>query len=274
MISNSYSTARMWALTKRYFVENRRNILITLGVMFGLILLFSIVMTKSMYSYDCAARDQERATILWVFYAWFAAIIVQVLGSLTFSSMSTKPKRISNLMLPAAQSEKFVSQCLIYVVGGNAAMLLSFFLADALSAMTFGCVPGWTMIAKFLDLGMLITENPKIIQGAIALWFGILWLYLFGQAIYVIGSALWPKKSFLKTFIALFAIQIALPIIVPFDILTDLLPDFCKWLYSFDNNGIATLLWIAVAIAYALLAGVYFLAWQRFRRLEIVKRFL
>lgn len=275
MITNSYSTSRMWALTKRYAVENRRNILITFGVMFGLILLYSIVMTKALSTSDeSLTASRERTVILWMSYVWMAAIIVQVLGSLTFSSMSTKSKRISNMMLPAAQSEKFISQCLLYVVGGNIAMILSFILADAVSALIFGIAPGWTMMSGLLDLQQLFHESPEIIQGAFLIAFGFLLMYLMGQAIYVLGSALWPKKSFLKTFIALFAIQILIPIIIPFGIFTRVVPDLISWFEAINVNEGWFLAWSALAAGYILLGGVYFLAWLRFKRLEIVKQFL
>lgn len=270
MITNNYSTSRMWALTKRYAVENRRNIFTTVGVMFGLILLYSIVMTKALWS----DASQSRTAILWMSYTWMAAIIVQVLGSLTFSSMSTKSKRISNMMLPAAQSEKFISQCLLYVVGGNIAMILTFILADTISALIFGIAPGWTTLSEVLSLKQLFMETPEIIHGALLIALFFLLMYLMDQAIYVLGSALWPKKSFLKTFIALFAIQIIIPIIIPFGMLTDIIPEFVHWFDSINRHDGWLLAWSALAAGYALLCGVYFLAWQRYKRLEIVKRFL
>lgn len=271
MISDKFSCARMWALTKRYAVENRRNILITTGVMFGMILLFSIVITKTMDENDIIRINSARSSLLLACYAWIAAIIVQVLGSLTFSSMSTKSKRISNMMLPAAQSEKFVSQCLLYVVGGNLVMVLSFFCADTVSALIFGRVPGWAI--AWQTVNELLT-CPRNINIALTFLVGFIWLYLFGQAIYVLGSTLWPKKSFLKTFIALFVIQILLPIIAPVNLLIHFFSNIFDWLGNFPQDHIWISLWAVLAVAYVLLAGIYMLAWHRFRRLEIVKRFL
>ncbi|MCM1310385.1 MAG: hypothetical protein NC301_05080 [Bacteroides sp.] len=275
MISNSYSTARMWALTKRYAVENRRNIFITLGVMFGIIFLMSLLFTKTCpHDYDW--RDSERGAILWIIYAFIAGLVVQITGSLTFSSMSTKSKRISNMMLPAKQSEKFISQCLLYVIGGNIALILSLILADTLSSVIFGFVPGWYYLPQNLDISDLITDLPYGLNILFVAIFGGMWLFLFGQAIYVLGSTLWPKKSFLKTYIALFALQIIVPILMPWNLIGDGFNVFAHWFEGKEFTSLQgwLMVWAIIIFLYALIVGVYHLAWQRYRRLEIVKRFL
>lgn len=275
MTSNSYSTARMWALTKRYAVENRRNILISLGVMFGLIFLVSLLFTKSC-PHDYYWRNQERGSILWIIYAFIAGLTATIIGSLTFSSMSTKSGRISNLMLPAKQSEKFISQCLLYVGGGNIALIISLLIADTLSALIFGFTPGWYCLAEALDLTDIIRDPQLGFKFLFAITFGGLWLFLFSQAIYVLGSALWPRKSFLKTYVALLAVQIIIPIIIPWRWISHGLGNFMRWfdLQQFTPFQGWIMVWGIVIILYALLAGVYYLAWKRFRSLEIVKKFL
>lgn len=275
MISNSYSSARMWALTKHYAVENRRNILITLGVMFGIILLVSILFTKACPR-DLPMHGAERGSILWLIYIFIAGLACTILGSLTFSSMSTKSKRISNMMLPAKQSEKFVSQCLLYVVGGNIALILSLLLADTLSAIIFGFAPGWYYIPDAIGIADIIRDSDLGINFLLAICFGGLWLFLFGQSFYILGSTLWPRKSFLKTYIALFALQIILPILMPWGLIGNGLEGFVNY---FDGIHFSSLqgwlmVWCVMIFLYALLAGVYFLAWQRYKRLEIVKKFL
>lgn len=265
----------MWALTKRTVVENRRNILITLGVMFGMILLVSVLFTK-MFEHDYDWRGEERGAILWLVYAWISAIVMQITGSLTFSCMSTKSKRIANLMLPARQSEKFFGNCLIYVVGGNLALILSLILADSLSAMIFGFAPGWYYLPQNLDFSEIIAEMPYACNFIAICVLGLLFFYLMGQSIYVLGSAWWPRKSFLKTFVAIMALQIIIPIITPWGLLAHSASDLIKWI---DNCQIPSSYAIAAAwsilmLAYAVLAGVYALAWHRYKRLEIVKRFL
>ena len=188
--------------------------------------------------------------------------------------MSTKPKRISSLMLPAAQSEKFVSQCLLYVVGGNLFIILSMLLSDTISALIFGMTPGWT---SFADIVTDVTDNMSHgTQFVAMLTLGITALFLLGQSIYVLGSAWWPRKSFLKTFIALFVIQFVLSIIIPFGLLLNFFPLIARIISDWDITAGQALAigWCGIAVAYLLLIFVYWLAWQRYKRLAVVKRFL
>lgn len=279
MTSDKYSSARMWMLTKHYFVENRRNIAITCSVIFGILLLISILITKSSYTPGDIARlsnHTERNAFVLMFLTLSSGLIVQILGSLTFSSMSTKAKRISNLMLPASQSEKFISQCLIYVVGGNLFLIASLLLADTISALIFGMIPAWTQIPDLMDITGFVNEIPYGYQALAMLFLGILVMYLLTQAIYVLGSAWWPRKSYLKTFVALFVFKIASTIIIPFGLLLNFFPSIARIFGDMDISPkqIVALGWCGIALAYAALFFIYWLAWQRYKRLEVVKRFL
>lgn len=279
MTSDKYSSARMWMLTKHYFVENRRNIAITCGVIFGILLLISFLITKSSYTpYDVAilSNHEERNAFVLTFFTMSSGLIMQILGSLTFSSMSTKSKRISNLMLPASQSEKFISQCLIYVVGGNLFLIASLLLADTISALIFGMIPAWIQITVLMDFTGFISICPYGYQALVMLFLGFLVVYLWAQAIYVLGSAWWPRKSYLKTFVALFVFQIASTIIIPFGLLFNFFPSIARIFSDIDISAkqVVALGWCGIVLAYAALFFIYWLAWQRYKRLEVVKRFL
>ncbi|MDE6366208.1 MAG: hypothetical protein K2L33_01360 [Muribaculaceae bacterium] len=279
MTSDKYSSARMWMLTKHYFVENRRNITITCGVIFGILLLISILITKSSYTpYDVAilSNHEERNAFILTFFCMCAGLIMQILGSLTFSSMSTKSKRISNLMLPASQSEKFISQCLIYVVGGNLFLIASLLLADTVSALIFGMIPAWIQITVLMDFTGFISICPYGYQILAMIFLGVMAIYLCSQAIYVLGSAWWPRKSYLKTFVALFVFNIASTIIIPFGLLFNFFPSIARKFEDFDISieQDLTIGWCGIVLAYVVLFVIYWLAWQRYKRLEVVKRFL
>lgn len=281
MISDKYSTARMWALTKRCFIENRRNITITAGVIFGIMLLVTIMITKAMCGDETewsVSRAQKRGVTILIMFIWVAGFIAQILGSLTFSSMSSKQKRIPNLMLPAAQSEKFISQCLLYIVGGNLFIIISMFLVDTTSALIFGMLPGWLSfdIADISNALIGLSHETYGLQILSIIILGSLSAFLLSQSIYVLGSAWWPRKSFLKTFVALFALQMGLSICIPFGLLFNWAPTlerlFSNWDLTIETG--LTIGWIAVILAYSALFIIYWLAWQRYKRLEVVKRFL
>ncbi len=269
MNSAKFSWSRMWALSCRDIVENRRNLLMTLGVMFGLLLLVALLITK--IQADTAFSSAEgRSVVVWVTFLYLSMLVVQVLGSLTFSNLSLKVKRINALMLPAAQSEKFMSRILIYIVGGNMALIVSLLLADALSALVFGMAPGFI----FMPIGEMLScvRNVELLLATILV---MVFVMLFIQSVYMLGSALWPRLSFLKTFMALLAIQILLPIIIP----SGLVYDFVEWFgeivvsWNISETAAHVLGWTALAVCYAVTAGVYYVTWRVYKRTQVIQRF-
>lgn len=280
MISDSYSTARMWALTKRYCVENRRNIVTVLAVTFGIMLLMALTITKLTTENEAHPQDTAfyRATLISVAFVWILGLMSQIIGSLTFSTMSTKPKRITALMLPAAQSEKFISQVLIYIVGGNLALVLLALLADIVASAFFGLAPCLPHLLTQFPLRDILGDNNAIyaIQLMVMVPLAALCLFLTSQSLYVLGSAWWPRKSFLKTFVALFAVQMLLPILIPFGLVFNFFPSIAHWLseLSISKDTAFALGWGATALGYCMVCLIYYLAWRRFKRLEVVKRFL
>lgn len=270
MISNRFSWARTWALTRRYVVENQRYLLMAFGSIFGVVFLTSILITKAMegdYEFD---NDYERMIVLGAVYGWMAILGVQITGSLTFNALSTKAKRASAIMLPAAQSEKFLCQTGLYVISGNLVWLLIFAISDAVSALLFGMRPAVAMIPW--EWMFSCGENVEMTLAIVlcALWFG-----LFCQAIYVIGSALWPKLSFLKTFVALFVLQTIIPIIVPFDFLENGFMGLIRMFEGWDlpETVVHIISWCLLGLFYVVLGGMYYIAWRIFKRTQIIQRF-
>lgn len=271
MNQNRFSMARACTLIQRNIIENKRYLAMIFGVIFGLTLCISILITKAFhgdgrYYSDVAARIVAIATA----FAWIAIITVQVLGSIAFNNLNSKSRRISALMLPAARSEKFFANIAIYLAGGNICLILFLFASDSLSAAIFGMSPAWTKIP--------LAEMFQSLQAAeisIAAILGLLWFGLFAQSIYLIGSVLWPRLSFLKTFVALLALQIVLPIILPLDMIGAALTNIFN---VFDNWNAPEIVahimgWATMLMLYVLLAAMYLIAWHIYKRTEVIQRF-
>ncbi len=269
MNSNSFSWARMWALTRRNAIENKRSLLMATGVIFGLILLICILITKTFAPYDYPDHDSRTFSVTMV-CTWFAMRAAQLTGSLTFRSYNSKARRISNMMLPAAQSEKFLANIAIYVVGGNIVLILCMLLGDCLSAIMFGIRPA----VSYIPFSQIFSSAENI-EIALAMGLSGLLVALFAQALYVIGSALWPKYSFAKTFVALLALQIILPILLPLDFIGSAFHNFFELFHGWDipKATMHVLAWILMGCLYALLAALYFAAWQIFKRTQVIQRF-
>lgn len=268
MNTDKFSWPRFLTLTRRNILENKRGLLMGTGVGLGLILLVFLLISKS-FSGDKSATAPRAFAIASasLFIASFAA---QIIGSFTFCSLKTKARRISSMMLPAARSEKFLSNVAIYVVGGNIVLVGCLVVADCISALIFGMAPAVTQIPL-----SIIFHSGETFEMALAMGLGGLWLGLFGQSLYVTGSALWPRYSFAKTFVVLIALQIILPIILPMDFIGTMMHDFIHLFHGMDIKGTAAhiLGWSLMALLYAVLAVIYVIAWNIFKRTQIIQRF-
>ncbi len=253
----------MWTVVQHQCVANSRNLAISSAVIFGLIFLMSLLMSKLMKD-----EPDARAISISFFYLFIAGLTTNIIGSLTFNSYSTKPKRISAMMLPAKKSEKFIALNLIHIVFGNLLLIAAFLISDISTAAMFNLKPlSYDLTTIF---GLEYREVPLLI------WLGGIGYFLLIQAVYVLGSAIWPKMSFLKTFVALSIVQTVLTILIPFAMIGD-------WVYGLadiiggldlDEEDAFRIAWAMIGILYAIIAGVYYLAWIRFRNLGVAKRFL
>ncbi|MDE7334953.1 MAG: hypothetical protein K2N10_01405 [Muribaculaceae bacterium] len=269
-ISDKFSLKRMWTVVGHYCVANARDLLIRAAVMFGLIFLIALLLTK-MVNEDPVAR----ASMIGLFFVMAAGLLFTVIGSMTFNSYSSKPKRIAAMMLPATKLEKFLAMSLIYVVFGNIFVLLTLFLSDTLTASLFGLRSAVSYLPEIFD--NIFYKDPESKRFILPVSLGIAWFFFMSQAIYLIGSAMWPKLSFLKTFIVINVFQTVLSIFIPFYHFGDWLGKHFEFFFEyFDNiDKIYALVWSSIAVSYLIiLPGLYALAWLRFRNLAVAKRFL
>lgn len=238
---------RISLLLNRFVSENRRTILLMIGITFGIFLLSGLFLSKNMSTSDMTV------TLMVVDMSIFS-IFLTIFGSLTFSSMSTKPRRISEMMLPASKSEKFISALIVYTLGGIIIGLLSWFLSIVISTAIYGKLS--VFFSNMSDFISLCGKSEVIVFLFFA---GIM---LLGLALYTLGSAMWPKRSFIKTFVALFVAQFLLTFI-PF------MGIFREFHYGFHGMG-----WVIVAGLYVVIIGIYLLAWFRFRNSQLVQTFM
>lgn len=267
---DKFSLKRMWAVTTHYCVANGRKLLVSSFVIFAMTFLISLLITK-MTGNDDGLDSAARAAMLGIMYLFIIGLGSTIIGSLTFSSYSSKPKRISAMMLPAKKSEKFLSMLIVYIVFGNIVLFGSIFLSEWITASMYGLNSAFEQFR----LSFWYTE-PKLRQFVPLIFWGAVCYVLIPQAIYLLGSALWPRLSFLKTAIAMSIFQLLLTIIMPISTMSGWINPFLEFMSEhFDSPEAAynSICFILVC-AYLLLAGIYVLAWLRFRNLAVAKRFL
>lgn len=249
MTHDKISMTRIRLLLNRFLSDNRRMILLMIGITFGIFLLSGLFLCKNLSYSDLIAS-------LLMLDVFIFSIFLTIFGSLTFSSMSTKPRRISEMMIPASKSEKFLSLLIVYTLGGIVLGLVSWFLSIVISTGIYG------KLTKFFDdLSHFMSVLGAKDMGMVLFFAGT---PLLGQALYTFGSSMWPKRSFVKTFVALFVVEFLMTFLPFMGILNRL--DF-----GFFGSCPG---WVLVGIYYIVVVGIYWLTWIRFRNTQLVQTFM
>lgn len=265
---DKFSWSRVWFLIRRYFNENFRQLWMTLGVMFGIMLFFSITINRTIGNIG-----SDAGIVLWLIFFGIISFALTVVGSLTFSSMSTKPRRIVAMMVPASKSEKFVSLLIIYNIFAPLLIVFSALLVDALTSAIFLHEPFFIYLLRHAgDFLAAIRGDSYGIEIFFGIMCGVGGSLTCSMATYTLGSSIWPKKSFIKTFCVLFAIQVFMPFFVPIDFAASLI----RWIRDIDIDAISVhvMAWSGVALIYLFAAFLYWLAWRRYRSTQLIQKFM
>lgn len=248
-MNNKFSGRRVAMLLHRHLVQNRQSLIMAAAVIFAVFLITDISIFKN------TTDSHESMPLASLCSTMIAAVTLTVLGSLTFATQATKRQRIQGMLLPASKCEKFTSLFTIYIVGGSLFTALAAISAIGLCCLFF---PG----TGFADITLLFPGfNSEVTMFTLIVLGGLLG----GQALYLLGSVFWPRKSFIKTFVVLSLLQLLMPILVTFSAMTDLLQ-------YIDLNE--TRMWISIAICYACIGLIYFLAWRKYRSWQLVQKFM
>lgn len=212
MTTDRFSMARTLRLTTITLTERRRELLLQSSLVVG-VLLLDIIFTilGNSYHYKMPEQTDPALTELLWSYSWLFLIFGCLAASLMFTDLRNKQGRINALMRPANVAEKFLSRWLIYVVAYIVFFAAVVFIAESIRYIIVRCsfespvvTPLYTAIA---DGSLFHTLRPRRFDPANL--FAILALgYLAIQSFFVLGSAVWPRNSFIKTFAVGFLLTI------------------------------------------------------------------
>lgn len=206
-----FSFSRFGKLCHKEILENWKLYTLRTLMMYGVLAIALIWVGCSeyksynpLYSFD-ELNVHVTTLVIWM-WAWWGFVCLGT--SLAFESMKPKPRRITNLMLPASTFEKFFLHWLIYVL--ILPLLIYFFmiLADytriLICSMVYSEIPSIepTQFKYFVDQGdggYSLCHNWS--QGIL-----LISLNLYVQSLFLLGSIFWSKNTFLKTLISLVVI--------------------------------------------------------------------
>lgn len=208
-------------------------------------------------------------------FLWFLFVFGCLSASLVMEKMKNKTSRLSTLMTPCTPFEKFFSRWLVSTIVFLVVFLIAFKLADYTRVLVYSLIyPDVKEVILPVDLGDLVGSGKR--------WFLfnetyqlilILSIYCFVQSLFVLGSSVWPKNSFLKTFVS---VTIIVLIYVLMGMLTGNMlfhgnnnKDYDYIFSSFTEQQVFTL----GSIAFMFFALVnWVLAFFRFKESEIIQR--
>lgn len=267
-VSQTFNWNRFVAALKKEVVENSRTLLFSIIAIYGILALIMIIGNITLGANTSRPETMLRYNIVFMVYG-FGSIIV---ASLAFRGLKDKKGRIEFLTSPSSTLEKYLVNVLIYVVGFIVVFPICAQLADLTRILVLwpwsdGDVPG---PINFLNTFHNVAHqqewwkyDSKVIL-EITLWLGV----LASPALYLLGSVLWPKLSFLKTFAAVYVIEIVILILamIGISIFSDM-PTAAKWLKGLGQNTV--MLWYTAFLAIQLI--VYWpLSWYLFKRKDVV----
>lgn len=262
-MKDGFNIKRCLTVIRLHLSEQKKPLTALFAITTGLFTLISLLISASaqanlpVYENGCGpyvVKVAELSTFTLIF-----PIYAIVTGSMTFKCMKNKSSRIKIMMLPANQSEKFIALTTIYTLLADFAFLASWVTADLILSVFHMNLPLWADTMVYTT-----ASNLQSIKIAIM----ALMVPLTGQALFTLGSTIFPSRPFLLTFCSLivFGVVIMIPLtglMASHPIIIQLI--FFPFYVSY---------WSTVAICLGIIALLYMLAWWRFRNMQVVKRFL
>ena len=211
-----------------------------------------------------AAWISSEPTWIYGILVFLCGLACALVASMTFSETSTKEGRIAFLMNPGTSMEKYLPRVVFSVVGMIILSYLSFWtttvgleLGNLVTRKEFIPV---SFLTNFFTISLNSLNNEQILGIVI-----LIALFFFMEGLYVCGSALWPKKSFLKTTGVFIAIQWAISII---GVIISSVIDW-HFTYHITERDAELFLWIVAVFFFILDFLLFYAAYHRIKKLTV-----
>ena len=210
-----FSAPRFVSLCRKEMVESWKANLLRFVMMYGIMAIAFVWNGYFQYNHPEGLINRGiTQDPIWTFelgaFVWALVIMGLLSASFIMERMKSETNRIAMLMTPATMFEKFFSRWLVFTFGFLIVFLIAFKLAD------------WTRVAVYMvsypELKDIIASTPlSHLVGKGQFWtvfddcnyfmLGVS-AYFFAQSLFVLGSSIWPKNSFVKTFSAIVVVAI------------------------------------------------------------------
>lgn len=252
---NTFSLVRVGQLLRHYLVIERSSYIIYTLIS---IIVLQIPYLLAAYDYYASINKHynEGETAIGLGGTFITIMLLFAAASMLMGSTESKQCRANHIMLPALSGEKFVAQLIICTVGAGIVILASHLLGilSYCTLLTTMDAPSecYALATTFFEhwrTMIVYRQAPEEIM----LKGNLLMLY----TICLLGATHWRKQKFMRN-ISIMFLSAPLPSI--------LLATLCD--YVDDNKDYI----ITAIINYTLSGLLFWLAWRKYRRIQIIER--
>ena len=284
-MNNIFNIRRFGLVFRKDFLENWKRYTLLFLTMLGVITIINTANSLSYY-YDVHNMPEiEHYNYLNKRLLIYSSLMFGMFGllfaSIFMSPMNSKTKRISYLVNPASNFEKYFSRWVIITIGYIISFIAAFWIADILRVGI--CSARFPELEiTFLDLTKLISSNDEG-HSEYAFYRPVFIIstsmYLLLQSLFILGSSFWEKATFIKTFTTVVLIILSFVLICRWTILLfygdidsfgNVLESFT---YTFDKRDINeehAIVFVSCVISFFTISN-WTLTFFRFRESEITK---
>lgn len=248
---NNFSSSRFCNVMRRDLAEHRRTYFAFFGI---LIIAHSLIH----FFGNLIGIPHER-----FFVQFFLILGLFALGScyamsLIYAHMDTKERCIASFMLPASNFEKALSRHLLATLGFWLIFALSYLCSEVIQAVYVAVAHGvgevakQSLLANLVQIDIPLQHLLDIVEFAKLLPWMLVGVHLFASSWFVLGSAYFRKKAFIKVALIMFVLN-------PGMLLSETILK-----QSLEIQIGYTLLIVAMSV------GVLYLAYRRYCRLQVL----
>ena len=274
-VNQTFDWSRFTAALRKEVVENSRTLMFTVIAIYALL---SIVMIIGNIFTGTTGTSLDEVTssgvpVHYMFVGYILLFAITIVASFSFKKLTRKTGRIDMFTSPASTLEKFLVNVLIYVIG----FIVAFFICAQLADLTriavlwyfndridvpgpINFLPTFTQAYSFGPMGDMMGVSKVFSLGLLA-----------NAGLFLLGSVLWPRLSFLKTFAAMYAIEIVLGFLLllgSFIAGDDKVFAIGRWFLDSIESGSFTY-WLAGFVIFQIIL-YWGLAWYLFKRKDVI----
>jgi len=275
-ISDKFSFPRFWEVMKKYVVENWRLLVMGTAMIFGVMIISGVL--TAMLSSDCydgwGVKNPRVVAGIVIDPVW--RVVSTIIGtmlfiwggicaSLTGSGLGSKEKRLSSIMLPASQLEKYIVRWLIYIPGFLVVFVAAVVVGELVRVGVTSYLVEDTRMLSVISFDYMMKD---LLTGEIN-FNAMVWILIFFvvQAAFSLGSFLWTKVPVVKTFVAGSLIVLLFVFTILFVLDLTVKPDYQP--YQPEESTVQAIFYVSSAV---ITLFCYVLSYFRMKEMEVINR--